>query len=158
MWSRLSDVSWCRKAIRTHFIHSGHSKKRFGRFRRSDILSIRMGLANHSKPSGRINKRRCLILFSYVSICRKAILTHFLYPGYLKKRLWQARLSDVLTRRTGQLIICLLKVLKNYVGEIDEAMFQGVERPHEYIFWNLSIEKKRIGWSLTQFLNGWMTL
>jgi hypothetical protein len=136
MWCRLSDVSWCRKAIRTHFIHSWHSRKRFGRFRRSDILSRGMGLATHNQPSGRLNKRRCLIRFRYVSICRKAILTHFLHPGYLKKRLWQSHLSNVLTRRTGQLIISLLNILKNDFGEVDEAMFQGVERPHEYVFWN----------------------
>jgi hypothetical protein len=31
-------------------------------------------------------------------------------------------------------IICLLDVLINDFGEVDEAMFQGVERPCENIF------------------------
>jgi hypothetical protein len=33
-----------------------------------------------------------------------------------------------------QLINCLLGVLKNDIGEVDEAMFQGVYRPCELIF------------------------
>jgi hypothetical protein len=35
-WYPWSDASLCRKVIPTHFVHSGHSKKRFGR---SDVLS-----------------------------------------------------------------------------------------------------------------------
>jgi hypothetical protein len=35
--------------------------------------------------------------------------------------------------------------LKNDFGEVDEAMFQGVERPYELIFCILSIEKSYLG-------------
>jgi hypothetical protein len=31
-------------------------------------------------------------------------------------------------------MICLLDVLKNDFGEVDEAMFQGIERACEFIF------------------------
>jgi hypothetical protein len=39
-----------------------------------------------------------------------------------------------------ELIMCLLDVLKNDFGEVDEAMLEGV-RPNEFIFCILSIEK-----------------
>jgi hypothetical protein len=41
----------------------------------------------------------------------------------------------------GEIIICLLEVLKHDFGEADEAMFHGVERPCEVIFFILDIEK-----------------
>jgi hypothetical protein len=34
-----------------------------------------------------------------------------------------------------------LDVLKNHFGDVDEAMFLGVERPYQFIFCNLRIEK-----------------
>jgi hypothetical protein len=37
--------------------------------------------------------------------------------------------------------MCLLDVLKNVFGEVDEAMFQGVEKACEQIFCILRIEK-----------------
>jgi hypothetical protein len=37
--------------------------------------------------------------------------------------------------------MCLLDVLKNDFGEVDEVMFQGVVRPYELIFCSQSIEK-----------------
>jgi hypothetical protein len=40
------------------------------------------------------------------------------------------------------LIICLLEVLENDFGNVDEAMFQSVERPNEHIFCILQILKK----------------
>jgi hypothetical protein len=40
-----------------------------------------------------------------------------------------------------ELTICLQDVLKNFFCEVDEVMFQGVERPCEVIFCNLVIEK-----------------
>jgi hypothetical protein len=39
------------------------------------------------------------------------------------------------------IIICFLDVLNNDFGEVDEAIFQGVERTYELIFFILSIEK-----------------
>jgi hypothetical protein len=36
------------------------------------------------------------------------------------------------------------RLLKNYFGEVDEAMFHGVERPREIIFFILFTEKKRL--------------
>jgi hypothetical protein len=38
-------------------------------------------------------------------------------------------------------IICILDVVKNDFCEVDEVMFQGVERPCELIFCILGIEK-----------------
>jgi hypothetical protein len=40
-----------------------------------------------------------------------------------------------------ELTICLLDFLKNDFGEVDEAMFQGVDRQCEPIFCILDIEK-----------------
>jgi hypothetical protein len=37
--------------------------------------------------------------------------------------------------------MCLLDVFKNHFGEVDEAMFEDVERPLKYIFSIPSIEK-----------------
>jgi hypothetical protein len=37
--------------------------------------------------------------------------------------------------------MCLLDVLKKDFGEVNEAIFQAVERPCELIFYNLGIEK-----------------
>jgi hypothetical protein len=43
----------------------------------------------------------------------------------------------MLKRLALELITCLLQVLRNFV-EVDEAMFQSVERPYELIFSILS--------------------
>jgi hypothetical protein len=40
-----------------------------------------------------------------------------------------------------EFIICLLDVLKNDLGEVDESLFQGVEKPNELILCFLGIEK-----------------
>jgi hypothetical protein len=40
-----------------------------------------------------------------------------------------------------ELIIFLLDVIKNDFGEVNEAMFQGVERPCKIIFCFLGIKK-----------------
>jgi hypothetical protein len=40
-----------------------------------------------------------------------------------------------------ELTICLLDVLKYDFGEVDEAMFQVVERPCDLIFCIMGIEK-----------------
>jgi hypothetical protein len=40
-----------------------------------------------------------------------------------------------------ELIICLLDVLKNDFGDVDEAMVLGVRRPLEIIFCLLRIER-----------------
>jgi hypothetical protein len=37
--------------------------------------------------------------------------------------------------------ICLLDILKNDFGEVDEAIFQGVERPWEFISCILGFKK-----------------
>jgi hypothetical protein len=42
---------------------------------------------------------------------------------------------------TWELIICLLDVLENDFCEVDEAKFQGAERPNERIGCILSIEE-----------------
>jgi hypothetical protein len=47
-----------------------------------------------------------------------------------------------------ELIICFLDVLKNDFGEVDEAMFLGVDSPCELILYFLGIEKSDLGDSL----------
>jgi hypothetical protein len=42
------------------------------------------------------------------------------------------------------MIICHQDVLKKESGELDEAMFHGVESPYELILWNLRIERSRL--------------
>jgi hypothetical protein len=39
-------------------------------------------------------------------------------------------------------LICLLDVFKNDFSEVDEAIFQIVERPCEFIFYILDIENR----------------
>jgi hypothetical protein len=56
-WCRWSDVSQCQKAIRKHFPHSWHSKKRLRRSRGSNGLITRMALRNNNLPWGRLIKR-----------------------------------------------------------------------------------------------------
>jgi hypothetical protein len=53
-WCRWSDISWFLKAIPTHFVHSGHSKKRLGRSPGSDVLSRRIALRSNNVPSWRL--------------------------------------------------------------------------------------------------------
>jgi hypothetical protein len=60
----------------------------------------------------------------------------------LKKRFGRSRGSDVLDSLKAQRpIICPLAVLKNDFDELDRAMFQGVERPCELIFFIPVTEK-----------------
>jgi hypothetical protein len=43
-----------------------------------------------------------------------------------------------------ELIICFLDILNNDFGEVDEAMFQGVEKQCELIFFILGIRKSEL--------------
>jgi hypothetical protein len=79
-WCRWNNDSWCRKAIRTHFLKFGDWKKRFGRIRGSDVLTRRMDLRTHNLPSKRFEKQLWWIRCMNVSKWRKAIRTHFLHP------------------------------------------------------------------------------
>jgi hypothetical protein len=45
---------------------------------------------------------------------------------------------------SSELIICLLQVLNNDFGGVDEVMFQGVERRWELIFCVLGIENSEL--------------
>jgi hypothetical protein len=66
---------------------------------------------------------------------------HFVHPGHQKKRIGRSPLSDVLSSRwPWELIICFQNLLKKYFGEVNEAMFQGVEVPCEFIFCIVGIE------------------
>jgi hypothetical protein len=70
---------------------------------------------------------------------------HFLHPGNLKKRLGRICLIDVLSRRLALRTHNLTSGhLKNEFGEVDEEMFQGVERPCELIFYVLGIERSEL--------------
>jgi hypothetical protein len=53
-WSRWSDISRCRIAMRNNFVHPGHRKKQLGPSRLSHVLSRRMGLRTHNLLSGRL--------------------------------------------------------------------------------------------------------
>jgi hypothetical protein len=43
-----------------------------------------------------------------------------------------------------EFIICLLDVSKCDFGELDEAMFQGVERPCEHMFYFMGTKKSEL--------------
>jgi hypothetical protein len=76
-------------------------------------------------------------------MCQKIIKTHFLNPEQKKKRFGWSSLSDVLTSwKTLRTHIFLLDVFKNVFAEVNETIFQGVERPYDLNFWILRIEKR----------------
>jgi hypothetical protein len=52
---------------------------------------------------------------------------------------------------TWELIICLLDVLKNYFGEVNEAIFQGVERACVLILCIWGIEKS-LSWNRLNYV------
>jgi hypothetical protein len=143
LWlSRWTNVSRWREAISTYFFLPVQRKKWLGRSYLINILSRWMAIRSHNLPSGRKKKRFCRSRWSDVSGRWKAMQTHFLHPGHQKKRIVRNRLSDVLTRW-----MCLSthifpsERLKNDFCEVDEAMFQGVERQCELILCFLDIEK-----------------
>jgi hypothetical protein len=98
-WLRWSDVPWCLKAVRTHFLYHGYWKKRFGRRRGCDVLSRPMAQRPQNLSSGSLKKQLWWSTWNDVSRLRKALRTHFLHPGHQKIRLWRSCLSDVLCRR-----------------------------------------------------------
>jgi hypothetical protein len=105
-------------------------------------LIRRMGMRTNNQPSGRLKIPLWWIQWSDISRCRKAIRTHFLHHEHRKKRLGWSRFRDVLCcERPWELKISLLDVLKNDFGEVVEAVFQGVERPCELIFFTVCFEK-----------------
>jgi hypothetical protein len=67
-------------------------------------------------------------------VCRKAIRTHFLHTGHLKKRFDRSSGEEVSRRMALWTHNLTLDVLKNVFGEFDEVTFRGVERPYELIF------------------------
>jgi hypothetical protein len=97
-WCRWSYVSWSRKINRSHFLDSGHSKKRFGRSCGSDVISRRMALRTHTSSSGRLKKRFWWIRWNDVSRCRKDMPKNFLASCASKKRLGLSRLNEGLSR------------------------------------------------------------
>jgi hypothetical protein len=128
-WSRWNDVSKCLKSIRTHFLHLGHWKMRIARSYLSDDFSRRITLRNHNLPSGRLKKQLSWSRWSDIWMCLKAIRAHFLQPQHGKKRLGWIGLSDVLSSRKALRSHNLpFGVLKYVFGEVDEAVFQCVER------------------------------
>jgi hypothetical protein len=119
-------------------------KKLFRRICRSDILSRRMALWIHNLPSVRLKndfrevdeamfqgvERPCKLIFC-ILVINKSDLDEFA--------------CDLIRPMSPSTHYLPSGRLKNDFGEIDEAMFQGVERPCELIFCNLSIKKKRLG-------------
>jgi hypothetical protein len=92
LW-RWSDISWCRRAMRTNFLLSGYPRNRFGLSRESFVLSRWMALRSHNLPSGRLKKRPV----KSSKKCRVALRTHFLHSGHPKERLGRNIGSDVLS-------------------------------------------------------------
>jgi hypothetical protein len=46
------------------------------------------------------------------------------------------------SERLEPILICPLDIFKNHFREVDEAIFQSVERPCEFIFYILDIENR----------------
>jgi hypothetical protein len=75
-----------------------------------------------------------------VSKCRKTLHTHFLPPWNPKSELDEfAEMMFQVSDWHRDLITWLLNVLKFDFSEVDEAMFQGVDRPCEIITYFLGI-------------------
>jgi hypothetical protein len=75
-------------------------------------------------------------------MCRNTIGNHFLHPGHIKRYLDEfAEVKFQVGKWPWEIKICLLEVLKGDFGDVDEEMFQGVERPCELIFYLLGIQK-----------------
>jgi hypothetical protein len=55
-------------------------------------------------------------------------------------------------------LICLLDILKKDFSDVDENIFQGVERPYEHISCIMSIEKTDLDEEACDFLNRRMAL
>jgi hypothetical protein len=56
-WSRWSDVSRCRRAMPTYFLHLRHRRKRLWRICVTDVLSRRMALRTHNLSSRLLKKK-----------------------------------------------------------------------------------------------------
>jgi hypothetical protein len=129
LWcSRWSDVSRCRKAMWTNFLHPVHRKKRLGWSRLSDALSRRMAPRINNLSSRSFIKRLWWSRWNDFSRCRKVVQINFLHPGNRKNRFGRSRLSDVLSRRmTLRPHNLPFEVLKNDFVAFDEVTFKGVK-------------------------------
>jgi hypothetical protein len=90
-WCRWSNVSWCQNAIQMLFIHSGHSKKRFGPSRESDVLNRRIAVRTHNLPFRSLKKHPSWSRWSDVSRCQKA--NSFSVSWASKKATWMKLLK-----------------------------------------------------------------
>jgi hypothetical protein len=72
-WSEWSDVSRCRKVIRTYYLHHYIRNKRLRWSHLSDVLSSRVVLRTHNPTCGRLKKTLYWSQWSDVSTWRKAI-------------------------------------------------------------------------------------
>jgi hypothetical protein len=145
LWYRWSDDTWCRKAIQTHFLHFGNSRKGFVRIPRDVVLSRRMDVRTHNLPTGRLKRRLCWSRWCDISRCRKAIRTHFLLSANHKNRLEWRPLSDVLSGqmalRTHNLPSEWLKIRLWWCRWIDVSRCQKPIRKHFPHSW---YSKKRL--------------
>jgi hypothetical protein len=116
--------------MRTHFFILGIQIKRLERICLCDFL---MAPRINSLSFRRLKKRLWYRRWSDVSRCRKAMRNHFLHHGHRKNRL--ARIRYVLSRRMALRTHILPRgLLKKRLCEVDESMFQGVERPWKTFF------------------------
>jgi hypothetical protein len=126
--------------MQNHFPNSGHPKKATWR-----ILIWRMALRIDYLPSGHLILRLWWSQWSYFCRCRKAIRTHFLETGHQKRDLDEFAVSMFhVGKSPWEFIISLVLVLICFCGEVDEAMYQGTERPCELFFWIVG-EKNALG-------------
>jgi hypothetical protein len=111
-WRRWSNVSRCRKTMRTHFLHPGNREKRLGRSPLSDVLIRRMPLKTHNLPSD-VLKTTLFLPMKRCFKVSKAMGTHFLHPANRWKRPGLSPLSYFLIRwiflRTHNLLLGHLK-------------------------------------------------
>jgi hypothetical protein len=127
-----------RKAVRFHFMHSGASKSLKWCFKYVN------GLWNNNLHCGRVLKRLWWCPWSDVSSCRNGRRNHFCIQCIEKSTWSKCSLSKRMALRTHKMTS---GCLKNDFSDVDEAMFEGVERPRYVINWNVGIEKSDFFWS-----------
>jgi hypothetical protein len=130
---RLSDVTRCRKPIRTHFLHLDQRKKRLRRSSLSDVLRRRMALRTYNLPAERLKMPYWWCRWSVFSWRREAFRKHVLHSGRPKSRFWRNGWSEW----CRNLISTSWTSLKTTFGEVGEAKFHDVGNHSNefYTFW-----------------------
>jgi hypothetical protein len=93
-WCRWSDILWCWKAIRKHFLYFPRSKSVLCEVAEV-LLYWRMALKTYNLSFDRLKKRLCWSLRSDISKYWNAIRIRFLHPEHRQKRLGGNRSSII---------------------------------------------------------------